>query len=1739
MSDSKADIVAEATVVADQASLNALATKIADSLSRGFSEVAQDLGKTISSMVADMTKKFADTSTTAKMKGVGKALEEGLDAATKAAGSASRAQKQLIEDADHLAKTLGALRKVKYVDPDLFELAAQNIRKLQRLSADIVKTDFTDSNAVSQINKQFETLRRTSIDSLKTINRVSDQAATEARQSFQRQTDAANAAAREKNTILRTSGEKEILLQRQQNKTVEAEAQKAKGLAIANRQALWASLLRIESAGIRGLEGAARTGVSAIGKVFDATFGNVAKTVTQKFETINRSTKTSLSQNEQITRTSLRRQEQLYSQSLSRTEATVTKFNKRVSTGLTGAVTGRGIGSGIGAIGGGIAFTKLIADGFNEAKNSIESANKAAVVFGGSFAGIEALGKDSAQALGLTNSQAVEAAATFGNLLRPLGVAEDQAAFFSAGLTQLGADLASFNNTSLEEALTAIRAGLVGENEPLRRFGVQINDAALKAKALELGLYNGKGTLDAYAKSQAAIALIYEQTSLAQGDFARTSGEVANQIKITGANLTNVFGALLKNVLPVVKVGLNGFNVVLDNLTKFINGDVSPALKVLREGLVGAAAGLGALLAAKAAVEVVQLLGVALKAAVSPVGLLVLAFSAAGAAIAILSKRSEGFRKFLDSAREAVGKAYDTIREFAIDGLGTLADYFDEKIVPALERFASFVVGTVVPAAIAIGKKIGELATGAAVRAVKFFDATLIPVFHKVVDVLGDLVTDGIDFALDAWERFGPTVIRVADQVVDGLGRVKEMVSGLSGGVLAGVGGAALVGTAILGPIGTLLAGGAGLLIATFRSEIVGGLATVGSSIVSFFEGIDWKGLALKALDFVETLGFILGNVVSDPRFLTAIAAIAAAAVVVGAKFIEGFAKGILENIPELASLGLTIAKTLLDAITSNLLLSAGLLAAALFGKRIVTTLIGAAKATGKDVATGFKVGFSKTLDNVLSPKEFAAGIKSSVAAAGKSLGAGGSLFDAFKASFRQAGANLGITTGQQIAVGITSALGSALAGQSLGKGDVVGGLGGIIASSLAAGAAGGPIVGAAVAGIGLVSAAWTSSSESAKKAAAQVRDFTDAIIANGDAGRDETFRKNFEGLGDSAVAALDKAGFSLSQLSAAAEGSRGAVDGVLAKLAASGDPTRSGALSVGTIKAMEFLNGQLKLADKGAEGAATRLSILGRDTDTAARSADAAASRYQGMADAIAASDLAAQKANLAGFVNDAKTAADDALLAFQNANAELLKFLNPEAGTIEETINRVIQSLPGLASQVQGGIDVGGALGQADIDTALAGLDVSIAEVVQKGLDDGLSTDQIKEKLAGLAIPISELDVTQDVKDTLLSDITNLLSSDQIEIVAKVKAESDAASARDAAAATVAKVAEVVAKFGPSLKPSGKALSDGVAKGISSGALVVANAATAIANAASAAFKKAMGIASPSKVFVGYGQNIGQGLVLGVDSFMPKVGDASTFLGKSVGEMAAEGIKNSKIEALDALDEFIGDLNDKIGGAKFQAIKDALAGGLTLDSARTSFGGDLKGILDAGQSVRDSMIEAYAAARKGEKAGPVGSFDITGLAGIENRQNFTSVVKNIKEMAETLFEAGTPIGEITAELQFMRKALLDTAGAAGFNRAEIEALVDSLGLSTGAIDSLATATANAQQKVTDAAAAEKAKADAAEQRQADLQAADEKQRELDKAASTIINNNIVVPYGDMEAIALAVSNRQQSEAARRIRTR
>ena len=196
----------------------------------------------------------------------------------------------------------------------------------------------------------------------------------------------------------------------------------------------------------------------------------------------------------------------------------------------------------------GVAAVKFIDD----ATDLNETISKTNVIFGDSSKKIESWASTAASAMGQSSTQAMDAATNFAIFGKSAGLTGDNLVDFSTKFTGLASDMASFFNTSPEQAINAIGAAFRGEAEPIRKYGVLLDDASMRQEAVKLGIISTtKEALTPQNKILAAQALILKQTSEAQGDFARTSGGLANQKRILSAKIKDASASLGQIFYPI------------------------------------------------------------------------------------------------------------------------------------------------------------------------------------------------------------------------------------------------------------------------------------------------------------------------------------------------------------------------------------------------------------------------------------------------------------------------------------------------------------------------------------------------------------------------------------------------------------------------------------------------------------------------------------------------------------------------------------------------------------------------------------------------------------------------------------------------------------------------------------------------------------------------------------------------------------------------------------------------------------------------------------------------------------------------------------------------------------------------------------------------------------------------------------------------------------------------------------
>jgi hypothetical protein len=337
---------------------------------------------------------------------------------------------------------------------------------------------------------------------------------------------------------------------------------------------------------------------------------------------------------------------------------------KKSSTGMSNFVGNlKKVGAALGTTFAASQVAAFAKESIMAASNMAESLSKVQVVFGEGAAEVEAFGKSAAQNLGISNQAALEAAGTYGNLFQAFGLGQAESQKMSTSLVQLAADMASFNNTSIDQAITALRSGLSGETEPLKRFGVALSEVRLKEEALRMGLIKTtSGTLPVAIKSQAAYSLILKDTALAQGDYARTADGTANTMKTLQAKMEDAKVALGDALMPAFRGLLKILDLLIPVLTKvgefFKNNQAEVKAFAITVGVLGAAWAAYTVVI-KAAIIQQKILNLVQK--LNPIGLIVIAVGLLVAGMVKLWNSSETFRKAVIAMAKVALNAFASI----------------------------------------------------------------------------------------------------------------------------------------------------------------------------------------------------------------------------------------------------------------------------------------------------------------------------------------------------------------------------------------------------------------------------------------------------------------------------------------------------------------------------------------------------------------------------------------------------------------------------------------------------------------------------------------------------------------------------------------------------------------------------------------------------------------------------------------------------------------------------------------------------------------------------------------------------------------------------------------------------------------------------------------------------------------------------------------------------------------------
>lgn len=468
----------------------------------------------------------------------------------------------------------------------------------------------------------------------------------------------------------------------------------------------------------------------------------------------------------------------------------------------------------------------VIKEAVSGASDLNEAINVTGLVFGDAATAMNGFFDQSATRLGMNQADARQAAGNMGSLLTNLGYSSSQAADATEGLLERAADLGSAFNAEPADVVQALGAALRGETEPARRFGIMLDQASIKAQAMKMGLADADGQVSKNAMTQAAYALVMQQSDKVANDFTNTASGMANSQRILTAELGDAKATLGTALLPVISELMGSLKDLIPTL--------KPVLESLGKGLSTALA--GAMPAINALVKslgpLVETLGGALSTAL-------------GAVAPVIAQLAPMLGQLAGALGTVLASALQAILPLVGSLLNAIA-----PLIPPVIKLVDGVVAALTPALDALAPVIGELATELGTALAPMIEA-LVPVALDLAKAIAELlppllplIKAAFDMTMVTWPLIEP-LLKLVDVLLNMLTPILVPLTALIAGL------ATILSEGMSAAVGAVVGVLAGLIMSlthvgdafTGLGKVVTGMA---SSIATAFTNAWGKVVEIK-----------------------------------------------------------------------------------------------------------------------------------------------------------------------------------------------------------------------------------------------------------------------------------------------------------------------------------------------------------------------------------------------------------------------------------------------------------------------------------------------------------------------------------------------------------------------------------------------------------------------------------------------------------------------------------------------------------------------------------------------------------------------------------------------------------------------------------------------------------------------------------------------------------------------------
>lgn len=320
-----------------------------------------------------------------------------------------------------------------------------------------------------------------------------------------------------------------------------------------------------------------------------------------------------------------------------------------------------------------------------------EAKNKTETTFGYMSSAVEEWAQDSLTAFGMAKATAYDAAALYGDMATSMDLPKSKAAEMSMKLVELSADLSSFKNISLEQSQNALKGIFTGETESLKNLGIVMTETQLKSYAMSQGFEKNYADMTQAEKVQLRYQYVLESSKNAIGDYARTNGEAAGQVRLLPEALKELAASFNDNVAPVITPAITAINNAIVSFGKMDDGTkktvVSIAAMAAAVGPLVTVTGKAISIVGKAKKGYAALQTALLKKTTATVA----DTAAEGkhtAALAKTDKAAGKTAKGLKSIGSAASSAIPYIGAvmIALGALYTVVENYEQKIIESIEK---------------------------------------------------------------------------------------------------------------------------------------------------------------------------------------------------------------------------------------------------------------------------------------------------------------------------------------------------------------------------------------------------------------------------------------------------------------------------------------------------------------------------------------------------------------------------------------------------------------------------------------------------------------------------------------------------------------------------------------------------------------------------------------------------------------------------------------------------------------------------------------------------------------------------------------------------------------------------------------------------------------------------------------------------------------------------------------------